>query len=220
MTGSVPPTALPSRSSNLTSAAKEPSTNCAPHLAPRRRCPGRQRRDRDRRPVPRHPSAEESALINLNLAVPTQLAHVYGRLFRQKRRGAIILLSSAVGFSPVPYVANYSTAKSYIANLGQALRFELKKSGVDVLVLAPGPTKTEVSPTPTASTSRSCPCRQCPQRVVRTALRKLGRKSLVIPGRLNWINDFLGKHLIGRGLQTAMFGTLVRRALVPKKPVH
>lgn len=51
----------------------------------------------------------------------------------------------------------------------------------------------------------------------RAALWGLGRKPLVIPGLLNRINDFTGKHLIPRPVQTAMFGVLVRRALTPKK---
>ncbi|MGW6400400.1 SDR family NAD(P)-dependent oxidoreductase [Streptomyces sp. NPDC055134] len=43
------------------------------------------------------PLAEESALINLDLAVPMQLAHAYGRLVRKERRGAIILRTSSFG---------------------------------------------------------------------------------------------------------------------------
>jgi hypothetical protein len=43
------------------------------------------------------------------------------------------------------------------------------------------------------------------------------RKPLVIPGILNGISDFSGKCLTPRRSQTATFGTLVRRVLVPKK---
>jgi uncharacterized protein len=164
------------------------------------------------------PLADESGLINLNLAVPMQLAHEYGRLFRTRGRGALILLSSAVAFAAVPYMANYSAAKAYIANFGQALRHELKPSGVDVLVLAPGPTRTEgFDSTAGIDFARLPMPAMSAHRVVRTALRGLGRKPLIIPGLLNRINDFLGKYLTARRIQTAMFGTLVRRALVTEE---
>jgi uncharacterized protein len=164
------------------------------------------------------PLAEESGLIDLNLSVPMQLAHEYGRVFRARGRGALILLSSAVGFAAVPYMANYSAAKAYIANFGQALGHELRPSGVDVLVLAPGPTKTEGFDTTEGIDFTKLPMPTMPARsVVRSAIRGLGRKPLVIPGCLNKINDFLGKYLTARRVQTAMFGALTRRALVAKK---
>lgn len=163
------------------------------------------------------PFAEEAELINLNLSVPVQLAYEYGQLFRARRRGALILLSSSAAFGAVPFMANYSAAKSYIANFGQALRYELKPSGVDVLVLAPGPTKTEGFGNTAGIDFAKMPMPAMPtDRVVRTALRNLGRKPLIIPGPLNRINDFFGKHLTARGLQTSMVGSLVRRALVSK----
>jgi NAD(P)-dependent dehydrogenase (short-subunit alcohol dehydrogenase family) len=38
-----------------------------------------------------------------------------------------------------PYTANYAAAKAYVASLGQALHYELKGSGVDVLTLTDFP---------------------------------------------------------------------------------
>jgi uncharacterized protein len=61
----------------------------------------------------------------------------------QRGRGALILLSSAVGAFAVPYSANYAATKAYVSALGRALYYELKPAGVDVLTLAPGPTETE-----------------------------------------------------------------------------
>lgn len=165
------------------------------------------------------PLTEESALIGLNLSVPVQLAHEYGRLFRARRRGALVLVSSAVAFGPVPYMANYSAAKAYIASFGQALRHELKPAGVDVLVLAPGPTRTEGFAATEGIDFTKLPMPAMPvPGVVRAALRGLGRKPLVIPGVPNRISDFAGKYLTPRRVQTVLFGTLVRRALIAKTP--
>ena len=168
-----------------------------------------------------NPLAEETALLKLNLSAPMELAHAYGRIFRKQGRGGLVLLSSSVAFSAVPYLANYAAAKTYIANFGLALGNELKSSGVDVLVLAPGPTRTEGFKEAEGIDFEKLPLPAMPaQRVVREALRALGRKPLVIPGGLNGVNDFLGKHLLPRRIQTAMFATLVHRALTPKSPRH
>ena len=161
--------------------------------------------------------AAESALLHLNLAVPAQLAHLYGRLLARRGRGGIILVSSAVAFAPVPYTANYAAAKAYTASLGQALHYELNGSGVDVLTLAPGPVRTEGAANAEGIdfTKLPVPAMQ-PAPVVRAALRGLGRKPLVIPGPLNKASDLAGKYLTPRRVQAALFGALVSRALDEK----
>lgn len=161
--------------------------------------------------------AAESALLHLNLVVPAQLAHIYGRVLARRGRGGIVLVSSAVAFSPVPYTANYAAAKAYTASLGQALHYELKPAGVDVLTLAPGPVRTEGAQNAEGIDFGKLPVPSAqPAPVVRTALRALGRKPLVIPGALNKASDFAGKYLTPRRVQTAVFGALVSRALDEK----
>jgi hypothetical protein len=161
--------------------------------------------------------AAESALLNLNLEVPAQLTHVYGRLFTRRGRGGIILVSSAVAFAPVPYTANYAAAKAYIASLGQALHYELKGSGVDVLTLAPGPVRTEGADNAEGIDFGKLPVPSAqPAPVVRAALRALGRKPLAIPGFPNKASDLAGKYLTPRRAQAAMYGALVSRALDEK----
>ena len=163
------------------------------------------------------PLAAESALLHLDLVVPMQLTHVYGRRFVARRRGALILLSSSAAFAAVPYSANYAAAKAYLASLGQALHYELHGTGVDVLTVAPGPTRTEgIENAEGIDFSRMPLPLMAPERVVRTALRRLGRTPLVIPGRINRLNDLIGRHLMPRRLQTALFGALVGRALDEK----
>jgi len=155
----------------------------------------------------------ETALIHLNLIVPMQLAHIYGSLFAERRRGALVLLASTIAFAPAPYLANYAAAKAYIASLGQSLNYELRRSGVDVLTLAPGPTRTEGVETAEGIDFGKLPLPMAPpNKVVKKALNGLGRKPLIIPGRMNRISDFMGKYLTPRRMQTVMFGQLLGRA--------
>lgn len=56
-----------------------------------------------------------------------------------RRRGAIINMSSTAGFQPLPYNAGYSAAKGYVLLLSEAVHPEASEHGVTVTVVAPGP---------------------------------------------------------------------------------
>lgn len=163
-----------------------------------------------------HDYVAEATTVQVNIVALMQLAHVYGAAMARRGRGALILLASTVGHAAVPYTANYAATKAYVSSLGRALHHELKPAGVDVLTLAPGPTDTEglhttegvdftVLPMPMMATTT----------VVRIALKKLGRRALVIPGRMNRFADALGKYVMPRSVMTALFGRVVAKALVP-----
>jgi uncharacterized protein len=161
----------------------------------------------------------ETGVVQLNVVALMQLAHRYGQAMTQRRRGALILLSSSVGHFAAPYLANYAATKAYVSALGRALHYELKPAGVDVLTVAPGPTDTEglnategidftALPLPLMATTA----------VVRKSLRRLGRAALVIPSPMNKFTDFLGTHLFPRSMMTAVFGRMLSRARVPRPP--
>jgi uncharacterized protein len=156
----------------------------------------------------------ESDLLQVDLRVPAEMAHVYGAKLVRRGRGALIFLSSAVALAPMPYAANYGATKAYIAALGESLTYELKGSGVDVLTLAPGKTKTEGADNAPGIDFDKIPGRpMMPEPVVKAALSGLGHKSLVIPGAPNKIQYLIGKYLTPRRGQTALSGILTGRAL-------
>lgn len=57
----------------------------------------------------------------------------------QRRRGAIINMSSTAGFQPLPYNAAYSAAKGYVLLLSEAAHAEVEEHGVTVTAVCPGP---------------------------------------------------------------------------------
>ncbi len=57
----------------------------------------------------------------------------------QRRRGAIINLSSTAGFQPLPFNAGYAAAKSYVLVLSEAVHAEVQDQGVTVTAVCPGP---------------------------------------------------------------------------------
>lgn len=155
--------------------------------------------------------ATELDVFTLDGAVPLQLAHRFGQDFAQRRRGAIILVSSTVAASPVPYLANYAAVKAYVLSLGQALNYELKKDGVDVLVVSPGPTQTPGHEN--AGIDVGGVRAMAPSRVARTALSSLGKHAQVIPGATNKSMDLMNKFFMPRWLSVRLYGQMFGRAL-------
>ena len=164
--------------------------------------------------------AQELKLIQLNVTSTVEMAHRFGNRLRERSRGGLILLSSVAGYGAFPYQANYAASKAYVASFGLALHEELASSGIDVLVLAPGPTKTEgfVGAEGIDFSKLPLPA-MTPTSVVRAALNGLGRKAIVIPGVMNRISDALGKYVLPRTTSAWVFGKLLAKALkAPPSP--
>jgi uncharacterized protein len=57
----------------------------------------------------------------------------------QRRRGAVINLSSTSAFQPLPFNAGYAAAKSHVLLLSEAVHAEVQEHGVTVTAVCPGP---------------------------------------------------------------------------------
>lgn len=60
-----------------------------------------------------------------------------------RKSGAILMVGSAAGNMPIPNNATYAATKAFVNTFSESLRGELKGSGVNVTLLAPGPVRTE-----------------------------------------------------------------------------
>lgn len=170
-------------------------------------------------PLVNNSLAEELDVLTLDAAVPLQMAHRFGRDFAKRGRGAIVLVASSLEASATPYAANYAAVKAYVSSLGQALHYELKKEGVDVLVVSPGMTKTEIADrTIGLDLQKMIGPRMAASQVVQAALNDLGKRARVIPGAANNAADLLIKHMIPRSLAVKMLGWMFGRALVDTAP--
>ncbi len=84
-----------------------------------------------------------SKQIYVNVETVTRLTSHFGRLMRDRDRGAIINVSSRTGEIAMPYFAMYCATKSFINLMTESLWFELKDTNVDVVVVKPDQTATE-----------------------------------------------------------------------------
>ncbi len=84
----------------------------------------------------------EIDLITLNITALVRLTHAAVNAMRPRRHGGIINISSVTSFQPYPYGANYGASKAYVTSFSKALHTELAETGVRVLALCPGFTRT------------------------------------------------------------------------------
>src|SRR5205085_3775871 len=85
----------------------------------------------------------DDRIIQDNIAALTFLTrHLLPRMIERKR-GAILNVSSSAGFLPIPGMGVYAASKAYVNSFSEALRAELHNTGVCVTALCPGPVQTE-----------------------------------------------------------------------------
>ena len=59
----------------------------------------------------------------------------------ERGAGGILISGSAAGNSPIPNNATYAATKAFANTFSESLRGELKRAGVHVTLLAPGPVR-------------------------------------------------------------------------------
>ncbi len=85
---------------------------------------------------------EELNLINLNVVSSVHLAKRVVKDMVDRGQGGILFTSSIAALMPGSFEAVYAASKAFIQSFAEALRNELKDTGVTVTALMPGPTDT------------------------------------------------------------------------------
>lgn len=128
-------------------------------------------------------------MIDLNVRALVELTHLFLPGMIERKRGFIINVSSTASFLPLPYSSVYSASKAFVTFFSEALWLETKNTGVRVLNLCPGLTKTDFGITAGMRDFHQDPIAENPQRVVETALRALNKNiPTVVSG---WHNKLL-----------------------------
>lgn len=126
------------------------------------------------------------ALVDLDAGVVAELSTVYARRFVDRGSGGILNVSSTAGFQPVATMAAYSGAKAFVLHFTEALWAELHGTGVRVMALAPGGTRTEFFDVAGESESAGRH-RMSAEEVVTEAIERFERSDapILVPGRRN-----------------------------------
>lgn len=130
----------------------------------------------------------ELAMVDVNCRALTALCHHVAPRLARRGSGGLILMSSLVAFQGVPRSAVYAATKAYVQSLAEALRVELRPSGVDVLASAPGPVHSGFAERADMRMSKALGA----DVVAEATLSALGRRTTVRPG---WLSKVLGHSL-------------------------
>jgi mycolic acid reductase len=95
-------------------------------------------------PVASLDPAAEKAQVQLNVLGVHDLALAVLPGMVERGAGGILISGSAAGNSPIPNNAGYAATKAFVNTFSESLRGELKRAGVHVTLLAPGPVRTEL----------------------------------------------------------------------------
>jgi short-subunit dehydrogenase len=150
-----------------------------------------------------------SNMINLNTTHYAELTRYFAAKMIKRKKGAIIIISSIVATIPVPYMTLYSATKAFNLAFGEALYYELKKYGIDVLTVCPGSTETEFKGL--RANGKKTNIRSVSQ-VVNTALKNLGKKVVVTDGILNKMSTFFSR-FVSRKTRIRLAGKVASKIL-------
>lgn len=148
-------------------------------------------------------------MIDLNCGALTELCREALPGMIERRSGAILNVASTAAFQPGPGMAVYFATKAFVLSLSEALHEEVKRFGVKVTALCPGPTRTEFGEVAgfkgTKAISRVS-MEAGP--VVRSGLEALdANKAVAITGVLNKAGAQLARHA-PRGLVRKVAGAI------------
>lgn len=131
-------------------------------------------------------------MIRLNVGAVTKLTYHFLPDMLQRRQGAMINVSSVVGLQPVAYMPAYAASKAYVLHFTEALWAELRGSGVSVMALCPGATRTEFFEVAGVKGWLKKQRSHSPGYVVRKALKALDkRKPFKLIGLWNFLRSLL-----------------------------
>lgn len=120
-------------------------------------------------------TAEELDMqIQLDIGAVVEISHAFLPRLVASGRGALVNVGSLTGYAPVPMMAVYAAAKSFVIRFTEALSHELRDSSLRVMVVSPGPTSSEFFAR--SGTSTTGARFQTPAQVVAEAMSALDRR--------------------------------------------
>ncbi len=150
--------------------------------------------------------------LAVNVRTPMELAWRFGRCFRARGHGGVILMSSMSASLGSALISNYGATKAYTLVLAEGLWEELRAQGVDVLAALPASISTPGAQASGAQRQRAADATTLtPEVVARETLAALGRGPTVTPGGVVKLASFFMKRVMPRTSAIRMMGRVMRQ---------
>lgn len=157
------------------------------------------------------PIAAQRDMIAVNVSALTDLSVRFSESLA-RHRGGILNVGSVAGFVPGPRMAVYYATKAYVLSFSEALCEEMRRRGVRVTNLAPGPVPTGFQRRAGYHPGKHSPtATQSAREVALAGYRGLmAGKRLVVPSFFNRLITIAAK-VLPRGFVVRAMGVIQRR---------
>ena len=128
-------------------------------------------------------------MVALNIATLVSLTREFLPDLVASGNGVLVNLASTAAYQPVPSMAVYAASKAFVLSFTEAIAYETRGTGLGVLALSPGPTRTEFFDV-VGETVATPGGFETADEVVTRALKELDRahpRASVVSGRMNAI---------------------------------
>ena len=155
---------------------------------------------------------EIEKVVSVNMLAPIKFVHSFGRQMMEKRKGAIVLMTSLAGTRGTGFLAMYSATKAFNQMFAEALWYEWKKKGVDMIACIAGATTTPgyIKSKPKSAGFVKTPLQE-PNQVVEECLKKLGKTPSFISGGQNKMAAFFMNKILSRKMSINIMGDSIRK---------
>lgn len=160
------------------------------------------------------PRTDQVGMIDVNIRALSDMTLRFLPGMVARGRGGVINLGSIAGFTPGPNMAMYYASKSFVRSFSLGLYQELRRTGVTVTCVAPGPVATDFLET--SGAGRATLFKLLPKltadHVAESAWRAFkARRRLVIPGLTAKLAAFTAS-LLPSAILLPLVGRLQRRS--------
>jgi short-subunit dehydrogenase len=132
------------------------------------------------------PVERELDEIHLNVTAPVALTGLVVPGMVARRRGVVMNVASVAGFGPMGLNATYSATKAFLIAFSEALAVDLDGTGVEVLCVCPGFTRTEFQEKADIDTTRVPGFAwMSADEVADQAVAAVGKQTVLVNGFLN-----------------------------------
>ena len=155
------------------------------------------------------PLEVHNAMIDINARAYVNLIHPLATSMVRRGGGAVVVVSSAAGLTPTPYTGAYAANKAFQIAFGEALWFETRDTGVDVLVVSAGLMNTQGDALSKYPKWQIADPNDCAAEI----LSAIGRKHMITPGRANRLFTLVNTRLLSRRRAVETVGRFMERGL-------
>ena len=133
-------------------------------------------------------------IIHLNIRATTMLTRMLIPELKKNKKSLVLNVASVAAFGPLPFKTIYPASKAFIYSFSRSLSHELRGTGVQVVVLTPGPivTNPDVAMRIITQGTLARIGLLTAGKISRLALNGAERgKQVIVPGIMSRINRFL-----------------------------